>query len=162
MGWRVFAKAPLRGVGAGAYAPAVGHMLGLSSASDATDSGDHVSHLDPHNTFLSVLAEQGAVGFALFFALLLTLVLSTWRLSKMDRVFWLCILLTWAIGASYLSWEQRKPTWVIFGLLIGVAAAKLSPQLRPSWSYVAPGVPAELYAQAPFSAEIPRSQGLSS
>ena len=161
MGWQIFAKAPLRGVGAGAYAPAVEHMLGLSSASDGTDSGDHVSHLDPHNTFLSILAEQGVVGFALFFALLLTLVLSTWRLSKMDRVFWLCILLTWAIGASYLSWEQRKPTWVIFGLLIGVAAAKLSPQLRHSWSSVAPTAPAGVYGQAPFSAEIPRSQGLS-
>jgi O-antigen ligase len=162
MGWQVFGRAPLRGVGAGAYGPAVAHAVGLPSDSIGTESGNEAGDIVAHNTFFSILVEQGVVGFTLFFVLLLTLVLSAWKLSKADRAFWLCILLTWAIGASGLSWEQRKPTWVIFGLLIAMAAAKLSPQLRPSWSYMSPGVPAELYAQAPFSAEIPRSQGLPS
>jgi O-antigen ligase len=162
MGWQVFGRAPLQGVGAGAYAPAVAHAVRLSSNSSGRESVNQVGNIVAHNTLLSILVEQGVVGFTLFFVLLLTLVLSAWKLSKADRVFWLCILLTWAIGASDLSWEQRKPTWVIFGLLIAMAAAKLAPQLRPSWSYVAPGMPAEVYGRAPFSAEIPRSQGLSS
>jgi O-antigen ligase len=162
MGWQVFGRAPLQGVGAGAYAPAVAHAIGLTSDNSGRESVNQLGNIVAQNTLLSILVEQGVVGFTLFFVLLLTLVLSAWKLSKADRVFWLCILLTWAIGASDLSWEQRKPTWVIFGLLIAMAAAKLAPQLRPSWSYVAPGMRAEVYGQVPFSAEIPGSQGLSS
>jgi O-antigen ligase len=162
MGWQVFGRAPLQGVGAGAYAPALAHAVGLASNGSGRESVSQVGNIVAHNTLFSILVEQGVVGFALFFVLLLTLVFSAWKLFKADRVFWLCILLTWAIGASDLSWEQRKPTWVIFGLLIAMAAAKLAPQLRPSWSCVAPGMPAEVYGRAPFSAEIPRSQGLSS
>jgi O-antigen ligase len=162
MGWQVFGRAPFQGVGAGAYAPAVEHTLGLASDSGGTDSGDQVGRLVAHNTFFSILVEQGVIGFALFFVLLLTLVLSASRLPKVDRVFWLCILLTWAIGASDLTWEQRKPTWVIFGLLIAVAATKFAPQARRSWKYAPRGVPAEFCRQAPLVPEISRSQGLPS
>lgn len=161
-GWQVFGRAPFQGVGAGAYAPAVEHTLGMASDTGGTESGDQVGRLVAHNTFFSILVEQGVVGFALFFVLLLTLLLSAWKLPKLDRIFWLCILLTWAIGASDLTWEQRKPTWVIFGLLIAVAATKLAPQARRSWKYAPRGVPAEFYGQAPLSAEIPKTQGLSS
>lgn len=162
IGWQVFGKAPFQGVGAGAYAPTVEHTLGLASDEGGTDSGDHMGRLVAHNTFFSILVEQGVIGFALFFVLLLTLVLSAWKLPKIDRVFWLCILLTWAIGASDLTWEERKPTWVIFGLLIAVAATKLAPQGAFRRTYPARGVPPELYGQARLAAEIPRSQGLSS
>lgn len=162
VGWQVFGKAPFQGVGAGAYAPTVEHTLGLASDTSGTETGDQVGRLVAHNTFFSILVEQGVIGFALFFVLLLTLVLSAWRLPKVDRIFWLCILLTWAIGASDLTWEQRKPTWVIFGLLIAVAATKLAPQARRYWKHAPRGLPAELYRQAPLPVEISRSQGLSS
>jgi len=162
VGWQVFGQAPFQGVGSEAYAPAVEHTLGLASNADKADTGVVVARLVAHNTFFSILVEQGAIGFALFFALLLTLALSAWKLPRADRVFWLCILLTWAIGASDLTWEERKPTWFIFGLLIAVAAAKLAPKARSAWERALPGYPAEFYRQAPLAAEISRSQGLSS
>ena len=160
IGWQVFGQAPFQGVGAGAYAPTVEHSLGLASNSDSADIGVVVARLVAHNTFFSVLVEQGVIGFALFFALLITLVLSAWKLPRVERVFWLCILLTWAIGALDLTWEERKPTWFIFGLLIAVAATKLAPEARSVGKRAPQSQRAELYGQAPLSAEISRSQGL--
>ncbi len=160
IGWQVFGQAPFLGVGAGAYAPTVEHTLGLASNSDSADTGVVVARLVAHNTFFSVLVEQGVLGFALFFMLLITLVLSAWKLPRVERVFWLCILLTWAIGALDLTWEERKPTWFIFGLLIAVAATKLAPEARSVGKRAPQSQRAELYGQAPLSAEISRSQGL--
>jgi len=161
MGWQVFGQAPFQGIGAEAYAPTVEHALGLASDSGTGGADAHVGRLVAHNTFFSVLVEEGVIGFALFFALLLTLVLSAWKLPPIDRVFWLCLLLTWAIGALDLTWEIRKPTWFIFGLLIAAAAAKVTSEARPFWPQVAPSERAEIYSQDPFSAEISRSQGMS-
>lgn len=160
IGWQVYGQAPFQGVGAGAYAPAIEHALGWASDVGGTESGDQVGRLVAHNTFFSILVEQGVVGFALFLAFLLTLVLSTWKLRKVDRLFWLCILVTWAIGASDLTWEQRKPTWFVFGLLIAAAATKLAPSPRAFWKQAFPAEHAKLYRRSSLSTEIPRSQRL--
>ena len=130
MGWQVFGQAPLQGVGAAAYAPTVEHVLGLASDSGSNDSGVAGARLVAHNTFFSVLVEEGVIGFALFLALLLTLALSACKLPRIDRVFWLFLLLAWAIGACDLTWETRKPTWVIFGLLIAAASTKVGSEVR--------------------------------
>src|ERR1700730_9629367 len=161
LGWQVFGQAPFQGVGAGAYAPTVEHALGLASNSVSAESGVVVARLVAHNTFFSILVEEGVIGFALFFAPVFTLVLSAWKLPRVERVFWLCILLTWAIGALDLTWEQRKPTWFIFGLLIAVAATKLVPEARSFGREALRGRPAKLDGQAPLSVEISRSQGRS-
>jgi O-antigen ligase len=161
VGWQEFGQVPFQGVGAGAYGPALGHTLGWASDVDGTDAGSPVGRLVAHNTFFSILVEQGVIGFALFFVLLLTLVLSAWKLPKIDRVLWLCILLTWAIGASDLTWEQRKPTWVIFGLLIAVAATKFVPETRSFGAQALPGRSSDFYPRNPLPARISRSQGLS-
>ena len=156
VGWQVFGKAPFQGVGTGAYAPAIEHTLGLASDAAGTSADAPVARLVAHNTFFSILVEQGAIGFALFLALLLSLVLCTWKLPRIDRVLWLCILSTWTIGAMGLTWEQRKPTWFIFGLLIAFGATKLSPQTRSLGRRV-PGQRAGTYEQALSPAAISRS-----
>ena len=161
LGWQAFGQAPFQGVGAGAYAPTVEHALGLASNADSAESGVVVARLVAHNTFFSILVEEGVIGFALFFALVLTLVLSAWKLPRVERIFWLCILLTWAIGALDLTWEQRKPTWFIFGLLIAVAATKLAPEARSFGKEALRGQRTKLYRQAPLSVQISKSQGLS-
>jgi O-antigen ligase len=161
IGWQVFGQAPFQGVGAGAYAPAVEHTLGLASDVAGTQAGAPVARLVAHNTFFSILVEQGAIGFILFVVLLLTLVLSAWRLPRVDRVFWLCILATWAIGALDLTWEQRKPTWFIFGLLIAFAATKVVPATRSFTRERFGRRPLELPQPTAVSAQIFRSQGLS-
>jgi O-antigen ligase len=152
IGWQVFGQAPFQGVGSAAYAATVEHSLGLASDAASDSTGIAVARLVAHNTFFSVLVEEGVIGFALFFALLLTLVLSAWKFPHVDRVFWLFLLLTWAIGASDLTWESRKPTWVIFGLLIAAASTKVVSEIRPSSRQDTRGVPAELN---PHSSSLP-------
>jgi hypothetical protein len=34
-----------------------------------------------------------------------------------ERCLWISLLLTWMIGVSALTWEYRKPTWLLFSLL---------------------------------------------
>ena len=160
IGWQVFGQAPFQGVGAGAYAPTVEHTLGLASDVAGAEAGSPAARLVAHNTFFSILVEQGVMGFALFFLLLLTLILSAWRLPRVERIFWLCILLTWAVGSLDLSWEQRKPTWFIFGLLIAFAATKLAPQQRLFSSQLSARPPG-FYSHRILPAETARSQELS-
>jgi O-antigen ligase len=126
-GWQIFGQAPFQGVGSEAFAGTAEHTLGLASDS-RTDVGTSASRLAAHNTFFSILLEEGAIGFTLFLALLIALILSTWRLPFVDRTFWLCILATWAVGALDLTWEDRKPTWLMFAMLIAAVCAKTAPQ----------------------------------
>jgi O-antigen ligase len=115
------------------------------------------ARLAAHNTFFSILLEEGVIGFALFFALLITLVLSAWQLPHVERIFWLCILATWAVGALDLTWEDRKPTWFIFALLIAVTARRLAPEARLLRKQALSRDGAEFYRRTPMSAEISRS-----
>ena len=75
-----------------------------------------------HNSYLSVLVELGLIGFILFGTILVIAFIQAWGLPKWDSLLWLTILLVWAIGASTLTWEYRKTTWLFLGLLITTAA----------------------------------------
>lgn len=76
-----------------------------------------------HNSFLSVLVELGLVGFSLFAAILILGVLEALKLPRWESAFWLTLLLVWAIGASTLTWEHRKATWLFLTLLLSTTAA---------------------------------------
>jgi O-antigen ligase len=160
LGWQVFGQAPFQGIGLRAYAPTVEHSLGLPT-NPGNEIGGPVASLVAHNTFFSVLVEQGVIGFALFFALLVTLVLAAWKLPSIERLFWLCILLTWAVGALDLTWEDRKPTWFFFGLLMATVATKLAPEIRSFRAKAGPGRQSGFYTRSPLPAGMSRSQGLS-
>jgi len=75
-----------------------------------------------HNSFLSVLVEVGLVGFALFGFILTLAVIGAWRQPKWEARFWLTTLSVWAIGASSLTYEHRKATWLFLSLVIASAA----------------------------------------
>jgi len=75
-----------------------------------------------HNSFISVLIELGSVGF-LVFAIVLALAASAcWRHPVWERGLWVSLLATWAVSAMTLTWEYRKPTWLVFGLVVASAA----------------------------------------
>jgi O-antigen ligase len=99
-----FAKSPFLGVGSNMYRSV--NSLGKVA----------------HNSFISVLVELGLVGFALFGFILLIAVLQAWRQPRWDRSFWLSLLAVWTIGASTLTWEGRKSTWLFFSLIVASAA----------------------------------------
>ncbi|NUQ64912.1 MAG: O-antigen ligase family protein [Pirellulales bacterium] len=89
-------------------------------------------HKVAHNSFISVLVELGLVGFALFGAILSIAVLQACSQPRCDRGLWLSLLLVWAIGASTLTWEYRKTTWLFFGLLNASAAMNRRWEVLPT------------------------------
>jgi len=112
-GWEIFRSHPFFGIGANAFRLIVSRVL--------TDP-IHLGEADPappaHNTFLSVLVEQGVVGFAVFCALLIALALSLRGMPAFPQRLWIVSLAVWIVGVSSLTWEMRKPTWFFFGLLM--------------------------------------------
>jgi O-antigen ligase len=112
-GWQLFREHPYLGIGSNAFRPLVSRVMAEPIRLD-----DGNSPAPPaHNTFLSILVEQGVLGFALFCALLDVLVLSLRDLPPLPRKLWMVCLGVWVVGVSSLTWEMRKPTWFFFGLL---------------------------------------------
>ena len=126
-GWQLFREHPFLGIGANAFRVLVSRVL-----NEPIRPGSSTSPAPPaHNTFLSVLVEQGVLGFTIFCALLSLLGLSANTLPGLSRKLWLVNLAVWAVGVSGLTWEMRKPTWFFFGLLIAQTAG-----LVPNWSSI--------------------------
>jgi O-antigen ligase len=109
-GLETFRDHAFLGVGAGAYGPAVLRVVDIAYPA--------------HNTFLSVLVELGIVGALLLFALLASVLCSALRAGYLERCLWITLLLTWTVGVSALTWEYRKPTWLLFGLAAAHAYAR--------------------------------------
>jgi O-antigen ligase len=124
-GWELFREHPFLGIGANAFRVLVSRVL-----NEPIRPGSSTSPAPPaHNTFLSVLVEQGVLGFTIFCALLVLLALSADALPGLSRKLWLVSLTVWVVGVSGLTWEMRKPTWFLFGLLISQCAST-----TPKWS----------------------------
>lgn len=107
-GFDAFDDAPFRGVGAGAFPVIAERILGAPKE----------TRMVAHNTFLSVLIETGVIGFGMFFVVLGLLASFIYQFPELDRRFWTVLLATWAIGVSSLTWEQRKPTWLLISLVV--------------------------------------------
>jgi hypothetical protein len=102
-GLEAFRDHPFLGVGAGAYGPAILRAVDIPYVA--------------HNTFLSVLVELGIVGAVLLLALLGSIFYCAIRMRYLERCLWITLWLTWTVGVSALTWEYRKPTWLLFGLV---------------------------------------------
>jgi hypothetical protein len=79
-----------------------------------------------HNTFISVLVELGVFGALLLFAVLAGVFYAVYRMKYLERRFWLALLMTWVIGVCSVTWENRKVTWLLFGLVAAHFHAKQS------------------------------------
>lgn len=75
-----------------------------------------------HNSYLSVLVELGLIGLAVFGGILTIAFVHAFGQSGWERAFWLSQLAVWAIGASTLTWEHRKSTWLFLSLVVASAA----------------------------------------
>jgi O-antigen ligase len=105
-GEEVFRMHPFQGVGAGAFMESVGRTLGAEPRV-------------AHNTFLSVLVEEGLIGFGLFCALICVLAVSAYQMPPLAQKLWVVALGVWVIGVCGATWEREKPTWLFFSLIMG-------------------------------------------
>lgn len=120
-GWQIFREHPYVGIGSNAFRVIVSRVL-----RDPIRLDDPTSPAPPaHNTFLSVLVEEGVVGFTVFAAMLIVMALSLTALPPLEQKLWGVCLAVWVIGVSSLTWEMRKPTWFFFGLLVAQCGAFL-------------------------------------
>jgi O-antigen ligase len=109
-GLKIFPRHAFAGIGAGAYPEAVKPVLGVP--------GVPGHFYVAHNTFLSVLVECGAIGFAFYSLMLAVAAFYIWTMQPAERALWAVILAVWAIGVSTLTWEQYKPSWLILALIM--------------------------------------------
>jgi O-antigen ligase len=124
------------GVGAGAYGLTVLKAVDIPYVA--------------HNTFISVFVELGIVGALLLGVLLATAFLCAIQMPSLERCLWITLLLTWSVGVSSLTWEYRKPTWFLFGMLAAhVYARRSEPSYaEPGWGPT-PSAPSLTWAPPP-------------
>jgi O-antigen ligase len=138
-GLNVFRQHPFIGVGAGAFGPSVVGAIDINYVA--------------HNSFLSVLVELGVVGELILLALLTSMLYLAVRMGGLDRWLWIVLLLTWTAGVSSLTWEYRKATWFLFGMIAAdaglirtgrrSAATALARQVFAGRAHSRPFLPAE-------------------
>jgi O-antigen ligase len=112
-GLEAFAYRPIAGYGTGHFKSAITPMLGGMSQV-------------AHNSFISVLVEQGIVGFLLYMAMLVSVVRAVLKLSTLERRFTLVLLATLGVAMLPLTWEDRRAVWVILAMVMGFAQARIA------------------------------------
>jgi O-antigen ligase len=109
-GVHAMAERPIMGYGTSTFKNAVNPELG---------SGSQVAH----NSFISVMVEEGLIGFLLYATMLVSVFFALLRLPRLERRFSLVLLLTLIVAMLPLTWEHQKDVWVILAALIGLAQA---------------------------------------
>jgi len=122
-GWEIFRAHPFVGIGANAFRVMVSREL-----AEPIRMGEADPAPPAHNTFLSVLVEQGVLGFAVFCGMLGALAVSLRGMPPFPQRLWIVSLAVWVVGVSSLTWEMRKPTWFFFGLLMAQCGSILQMQ----------------------------------
>ncbi len=110
---------PVTGHGVGGFQEAIAPILGQARTA--------------HNSYISVLVEEGLVGFILFMGMLFAVFRSTLRLPTMDRRFALALYCTLGIAMLPLSWDAHKAVWFILGALEGFSQAQVGEMRLASW-----------------------------
>jgi O-antigen ligase len=148
-GLHAFTYRPLVGYGAGAFKRAASPWLG---------GQQRVAH----NSFLSILVEQGMVGFLLYSMIFVMVFHAVLRLPPLDRRYALVLLATVGTAMLPLSWEYSKPVWFILGALHGFSQAQgtrtggaVPP--RPLGTAPRPGPPRGIRPRPPVTAPVPHA-----
>ncbi len=107
-GIETFKDSPILGVGSGSF---------LEASIENSETGIEFA---AHNSYLSVLVENGLIGFIVFALMLGIMFFSAYRIKKRDSIRWLSLTLitAWLILSFASHAEAQKYTWVIFGFVI--------------------------------------------
>lgn len=104
---------PVFGFGTGGFRSAITPRLGPASQV-------------AHNSYLSVLVEQGIVGFVLYMAMFVAVFLSILKLPLLERRFALVLLATLGVAMFPLTWEDRRAVWFVLAALLGLSQAHVA------------------------------------
>lgn len=77
-----------------------------------------------HNSYLSVLVEEGLIGLLLFLSMIGMVFLDAFRLPRIERRFALVLLATLFVAMLPLTWEDEKPVWLLMAALVGLSHAE--------------------------------------
>jgi O-antigen ligase len=117
-GVHAFMQRPVLGFGVGSFVRAVTPELGDRA-------------LVAHNSFLSVLVEEGLIGLWLYLTMLFSVYFSIRRLPRLERRFTLVLMATVLTAMMPLTWEDQKAAWIVLAILIGLSA-QYYVELRPA------------------------------
>lgn len=99
------------GVGAGAFSVATQMSYGFVGVA--------------HNTFLSILVELGAIGFLIFSAVMFVAWQQIRLLPSLERRLYLTVGLILMLGLFTLTWETKKPLWLLCSLVLCHSVARI-------------------------------------
>jgi hypothetical protein len=68
----------------------------------------------------------GLIGLALFLVCLALVLRDAIRLPRWEAWLGLTWLAVWTLGASTLTWEHRKPTWIVMSFITSLAVAGMN------------------------------------
>jgi O-antigen ligase len=107
------------GVHAFVHRPVMGYGVGGFVRSITPELGDRA--LVAHNSFLSVLVEEGLIGLWLYLTMVVSVYFSIRRLPRIERRFAFIMFATLLTAMMPLTWEDQKAAWLIMGILIGLS-----------------------------------------
>jgi O-antigen ligase len=107
-GVHAFTRQPLMGYGVGGFVSAITPELGSQA-------------LVAHNSYLSVLVEEGLVGLILYLSMLLSVFYCVLRFPAFERRFGLVLLMTLGTAMTPLTWEDDKAVWFVMAALVGMS-----------------------------------------
>lgn len=116
-GAEAFVARPVFGYGTGSFPIVIAPILGIARAS--------------HNSFLSVLVEEGIVGFTFYIGMFVAVFLAALNLPALERRFALITLATLFVAMLPLPWEDNKPAWLILAALLGLAKSRGTETVGP-------------------------------
>jgi O-antigen ligase len=145
-GMQAFAHRPIVGYGAGAFKLAAAPYI---------NGEPRVAH----NSFLTVLVEQGLVGFLLYLTMFGVVFVGSMNLPTLERRFALVLFATLIVTMLPLSLQDSKPVWFILAALCAFASTQRRrigasvPRPRP-WGSTPPRSPRGARPRPPLSAPV--------
>jgi exopolysaccharide production protein ExoQ len=106
-GLHAFTYRPMMGCGVGGFVRAITPQLGSAA-------------LVAHNSFLSVMVEEGLVGLMFYLAMFWSVFSSIRRFPRFERRFALVLFATLITAMLPLTWEDNKVAWFVMAVLIGM------------------------------------------
>ena len=135
-GSKAFARRPMLGYGTSGFRNAIAPYL---------PTRPQVAH----NSYLSVLVEQGIVGFVLYSLMFFAVFRAVLGLPTLDRRFSLILLATLGVIMIPLTWEDHKALWFILAALLGLARASAREGGAVPHPYPQPSVANPPFARPP-------------